>query len=143
VAGSSDSYEDNLDVDVLIVGAGFAGVYLLHRLRDELGLKVKVYEAGKDLGGIWHWNCYPGARVDTPIPCYEYSLPAIWKVCQANLYFNRFQYSNCDFDRIIESVNVRLIPINRNGHGRKNIRHGKRFANTSSSATRSSGSKRT
>lgn len=81
VAGSSDSYQDNLDVDVLIVGAGFAGVYLLHRLRDELGMKVKVYEAGKDLGGIWYWNCYPGARVDTPIPCYEYSLPAIWKVC--------------------------------------------------------------
>lgn len=81
VAGSSDSYQDNLDVDVLIVGAGFAGVYLLHRLRDELGLKVKVYEAGKDLGGIWYWNCYPGARVDTPIPCYEYSLPSIWKVC--------------------------------------------------------------
>ena len=58
VAGSGDSYEDNLDVDVLIIGAGFAGVYLLHRLRDELGLKVKIYEAGKDLGGIWYWNCY-------------------------------------------------------------------------------------
>ena len=76
----SDSYQDNLDVDVLIVGAGFAGVYLLHRLRDELGLNVKVYEAGTQLGGIWHWNCYPGARVDTPIPCYEYSFPSIWKV---------------------------------------------------------------
>lgn len=75
----TDSYKDNLDVDVLIVGAGFAGVYLLHRLRDELGLNVKVYEAGTELGGIWHWNCYPGARVDTPIPCYEYSFPSIWK----------------------------------------------------------------
>jgi cation diffusion facilitator CzcD-associated flavoprotein CzcO len=52
VAGSSDSYVDNLDVDVLVVGAGFAGVYLLHRLRDELGLKVKVFEAGNDLGGV-------------------------------------------------------------------------------------------
>ncbi len=77
----TDSYKDNLDVDVLIVGAGFAGVYLLHRLRDEQGLNVKVYEAGTELGGIWHWNCYPGARVDTPIPCYEYSFPSIWKVC--------------------------------------------------------------
>ena len=84
VAGSSESYQDNLDVDVLIVGAGFAGVYLLHRLRDELGMSVKVYEAGKDLGGIWWWNCYPGARVDTPIPCYEYSLPSIWKVSANN-----------------------------------------------------------
>jgi cation diffusion facilitator CzcD-associated flavoprotein CzcO len=97
VAGKTDVYKDNLDCDVLIVGAGFAGVYLLHRLRDELGLNVKVYEAGTDLGGIWHWNCYPGrhsscirnltqltgyagARVDTPIPCYEYSFPSIWKV---------------------------------------------------------------
>lgn len=51
VAGSTDSYEDNLDLDVLIVGAGFSGVYLLYRLRDELGLKVKIYESGKDLGG--------------------------------------------------------------------------------------------
>ena len=80
LAGSSGSYEDNLDLDVLIVGAGFSGVYLLYRLRDELGLNVKIYEAGKDIAGIWHWNCYPGARVDTPIPCYEYSDPRLWKV---------------------------------------------------------------
>jgi cation diffusion facilitator CzcD-associated flavoprotein CzcO len=59
---------DNLDVDVLIVGAGFGGCYMLHRLRDELGLKVKVLEAGNDIGGIWHWNCYPGARVDSDVP---------------------------------------------------------------------------
>jgi len=64
---SSENYKDNLDVDVLIVGAGFGGVYLLHRLRDELGLKCKIYEANKDLGGIWQSNCYPGARVDTQV----------------------------------------------------------------------------
>lgn len=57
VGGKGDTYEDNIECDVLIVGAGFGGVYLLRRLRDELGLKVKVYEAGKELGGIWHWNC--------------------------------------------------------------------------------------
>ena len=61
------------------MGAGFGGVYLLHRIRDELGLNVKCFEAGTDLGGIWHWNCYPGARVDSPIPVYEYSLPKVWK----------------------------------------------------------------
>ncbi|KAI6855739.1 FAD/NAD(P)-binding domain-containing protein [Hortaea werneckii] len=76
---SGDTYQDDLECDVLIVGAGFGGVYLMHRLRDELGFKCKIYEAGKELGGIWHWNCYPGARVDTPIPIYEYSLPQIWK----------------------------------------------------------------
>lgn len=80
VSGTGDSYQDNLDVDVLLIGSGFAGVYLLHRLRDELGFNVKIYEAGKDLGGIWHWNCYPGARVDTPVPIYELSFPSLWKV---------------------------------------------------------------
>jgi len=79
---NTDTYDDNLDIDVLIVGAGFGGVYLLHRFRDELGLKCKVYEAGQELGGIWHWNCYPGARVDTQVPIYEYSLEKVWKVCR-------------------------------------------------------------
>ena len=41
---------------------------MLHKLRDELGMTAKVFEAGKDLGGIWHWNCYPGARVDSDVP---------------------------------------------------------------------------
>ena len=53
----TDTHVDNLETDVLIVGAGFGGVYLLHRLRDELGFKCKIYEAGQELGGIWHWNC--------------------------------------------------------------------------------------
>jgi len=77
--GSSATYADNLECDVLIVGAGFGGVYLLHKLRDELGFNCKLYEAGKDLGGIWHWNCYPGARVDSHIPLYEYSIEKVWK----------------------------------------------------------------
>lgn len=76
---SSGSYVDQFDVDVLIVGAGFSGVYLLHKLRDEHGLSVKVYEAGTDLGGTWHWNCYPGARVDSAVPAYELSLDKAWR----------------------------------------------------------------
>jgi len=77
--GNTDVYCDNLETEVLIVGAGFGGVYLMHKLRDELGFDCKIYEAGKDLGGIWHWNCYPGARVDTQVPIYEYSIEKIWK----------------------------------------------------------------
>ena len=77
--GAANVAKTEIETDVLIVGAGFGGVYLLHRLRDELGFNVKCFEAGKDLGGIWHWNCYPGARVDSPIPVYEYSLGKIWK----------------------------------------------------------------
>lgn len=80
VGGDTDVYADNLETEVLIVGAGFGGVYLMHKLRDELGFDCKIYEAGKDLGGIWHWNCYPGARVDTQVPIYEYSIEKIWRV---------------------------------------------------------------
>ena len=50
-------------VDVVVVGAGFAGLYMLHRLR-ALGLTVQVYEAGSEVGGTWFWNRYPGARCD-------------------------------------------------------------------------------
>ena len=58
------------DADVLVVGAGFAGMYAVHRFR-ELGLTLKVLEAGGDVGGTWYWNRYPGARCD--VPSLEYS----------------------------------------------------------------------
>jgi hypothetical protein len=79
-APDNENYAKELETDVLIVGAGFGGIYLMHKLRQQ-GLKCKIMEAGSDIGGIWHWNCYPGARVDSQIPVYEYSLPEIWKVC--------------------------------------------------------------
>src|SRR5580692_7894631 len=50
-------------VDAVIVGAGFAGLYMLHRLRG-LGFSTRVYEAGSGVGGTWYWNRYPGARCD-------------------------------------------------------------------------------
>ena len=59
-------------VDVLVVGAGFAGMYMLHRLR-ELGVSTKVLEAGSGVGGTWYWNRYPGARCDVPSMEYSYS----------------------------------------------------------------------
>jgi cyclohexanone monooxygenase len=58
--------------DALIVGAGFAGLYSLHRLRS-LGLKVRVFEAAQDIGGTWFWNRYPGARCDFESMQYSYS----------------------------------------------------------------------
>lgn len=60
------------EFDVIITGAGFAGMYALHRLRGE-GLKVKVIEAGDDVGGTWYWNRYPGARCDVPTIEYSFS----------------------------------------------------------------------
>jgi len=58
--------------DVVIVGAGFAGLYLLHRLR-KLGFCCRVYEAAADVGGTWYWNRYPGARCDIESVEYSYS----------------------------------------------------------------------
>jgi cyclohexanone monooxygenase len=57
--------------DVLVVGAGFAGMYAVHRFRGQ-GLSVKVLEAGADVGGTWYWNRYPGARCDVPSLEYSY-----------------------------------------------------------------------
>jgi cation diffusion facilitator CzcD-associated flavoprotein CzcO len=59
-------------VDAVIVGAGFAGMYMLHRLR-ELGISAWVFEAGTDVGGTWYWNRYPGARCDVESLEYQYS----------------------------------------------------------------------
>ena len=58
--------------DVIVVGAGFAGMYMLHRLR-ALGLSARVYEAGTGVGGTWFWNRYPGARCDVESMQYSYS----------------------------------------------------------------------
>jgi cyclohexanone monooxygenase len=59
-------------LDVVIVGAGFAGLYALHRLRG-LGFSARVFEAGKGVGGTWYWNRYPGARCDVESMDYSYS----------------------------------------------------------------------
>jgi len=59
------------DVDVVVVGAGFAGLYMLHRLRGA-GFTARVLEAGGGVGGTWYWNRYPGARCDVPSLEYSY-----------------------------------------------------------------------
>src|SRR6187401_1082427 len=59
-------------LDAVVVGAGFAGMYMLHRLRG-LGLSARVYEAGDGVGGTWYWNRYPGARCDIESMDYSYS----------------------------------------------------------------------
>src|SRR5437016_4721040 len=61
-----------LDFDAIVIGAGVSGLYQLYRLR-ELGLKVRVFEAGSGVGGTWYWNRYPGARFDSESWTYGYS----------------------------------------------------------------------
>jgi cation diffusion facilitator CzcD-associated flavoprotein CzcO len=60
-------------LDALVIGAGFAGMYQLHVLRDRMGLSVQVLEAADGVGGTWYWNRYPGARCDSESHCYSYS----------------------------------------------------------------------
>lgn len=59
-------------LDVIIVGGGFGGMYATYKFR-EMGMKIQSFEAGGDLGGVWYWNRYPGARVDLPSIDYSYS----------------------------------------------------------------------
>ena len=60
------------DYDAIIIGAGMSGLYQLYRLREQ-GLRVRVFEAGTDVGGTWYWNRYPGARFDSESYSYGYS----------------------------------------------------------------------
>ncbi len=60
------------EFDAIVVGSGFAGLYMLYRLR-ELGLRSRVFERGHDVGGTWYWNRYPGARCDIESFDYQYS----------------------------------------------------------------------
>ena len=75
---SNDATADGaigIDADVVIVGAGFAGLYLLHRLRG-MGFRATVLETADDVGGTWYWNRYPGARCDIQSIDYSYSFDA-------------------------------------------------------------------
>lgn len=65
-------------LDILIMGAGFSGLYLLYRLRQQ-GFNVKLFEADAGLGGVWYSSRYPGARVDSHVPNYEYSMEEVWR----------------------------------------------------------------
>jgi cation diffusion facilitator CzcD-associated flavoprotein CzcO len=76
LAANAASHKDAAtDYDVVIIGAGFSGLYALHKLRGE-GLSCRVYEAGDGVGGVWYWNRYPGARVDVESLEYSYTFSA-------------------------------------------------------------------
>lgn len=70
--GNGDSQFGHPDVDVVVVGAGFSGLYLLQRLRSQ-GFSTKAFESAADVGGTWYWNRYPGARCDILSIDYSYS----------------------------------------------------------------------
>ncbi|KAJ5327696.1 hypothetical protein N7452_008086 [Penicillium brevicompactum] len=67
-----------IEKDAIVIGGGFGGCNALYKLRN-LGLSVNLIEAGSAFGGVWHWNRYPGARVDSEMPSYQFNIPAVWK----------------------------------------------------------------
>ena len=64
------------DLDALVVGAGFGGIYMLHKLRNDLGLQAEAIDKAAGVGGTWYWNRYPGALSDSESFVYQYSFDA-------------------------------------------------------------------
>jgi cyclohexanone monooxygenase len=75
VVNPEDSDISRNEFDVVVVGAGFGGLYALYRLR-QMGLSVRVYERGSGVGGTWFWNRYPGCRCDVESLAYSYAFSA-------------------------------------------------------------------
>ena len=101
--------ERKTDFDAVVVGAGFAGIYMLKKLRDDLGLDVRVIESGSDVGGVWYWNKYPGARTDSESQYYCYSFDRELYGEEVQQYLShvadRFDLRrDIDFDRYVKSV---------------------------------------
>jgi len=69
---SDSTIDQHARFDAIVVGAGFAGLYTLHRFR-QMGMTVRIYEMGDDVGGTWYWNRYPGARCDAESLAYSFS----------------------------------------------------------------------
>ncbi|KAJ5826406.1 hypothetical protein N7474_003544 [Penicillium riverlandense] len=70
--------DPQINMDAIVIGGGFGGCNSLYKLR-RMGLSVKLIEAGSAFGGVWYWNRYPGARVDSEMPSYQFNIPAVWK----------------------------------------------------------------
>ncbi|KAE8351825.1 hypothetical protein BDV28DRAFT_12426 [Aspergillus coremiiformis] len=95
-----------LHVDVLIVGAGFGGIYCLYEMR-KLGLRAVIYEAGNDIGGTWRWNCYPGAAVDSEIPEYQLSIPETWENWTWSSNYPSYEELRKYFDHVNQALNIK------------------------------------
>ncbi len=70
-AGQGQSKSAVATYDAVVIGAGVAGLYQLHRLR-EMGMSVRAYDTASGVGGTWYWNRYPGARFDSQAEIYQY-----------------------------------------------------------------------
>lgn len=92
------------DFDAVIVGAGFGGMYMTHKLRNQQGLRVQCYDNGSDVGGTWYWNRYPGALSDTEsfVYCLSFDKQLLEDWTWKNRYVTQpeiFEYLNHFADR--------------------------------------------
>jgi cation diffusion facilitator CzcD-associated flavoprotein CzcO len=95
-------------LDAVVIGAGFSGLYLLHKLRNEMGLSVRVFEAGGDIGGTWYWNRYPGARCDSESYVYCYSFDEkLWQEWEWSERYPQQAEVLTYFDHVAERFDLR------------------------------------
>lgn len=95
-----------VELDALVIGAGFHGLYLLHALR-QAGFEAELWEAQNGPGGVWRAHQYPGCRVDIPVPGYQYSMEEVW-----NNWKWKGKYPNHDelrdyFDFVTDKLQLR------------------------------------
>jgi cation diffusion facilitator CzcD-associated flavoprotein CzcO len=102
--GGRDQAVERRTLDAVVVGAGFSGIYMTHKLR-ELGLDVLCIEKGEGVGGTWYWNRYPGARVDTHSIEYSYSFS---EEIQQEFDWNDVMPTQPDVERYLNFVVDRL-----------------------------------
>ncbi|XWX01476.1 hypothetical protein V2A60_009504 [Cordyceps javanica] len=105
-AESTGPYARDLDIDAVIVGAGFAGIFMLKTLRDA-GIKAVIFEAGDDIGGTWRWNCYPGAGVDSEVPSYEFSWPEVYSTWNWTTNYPDYKELRRYFDHVDAVVGIK------------------------------------
>ncbi|KAL4933259.1 flavin-containing monooxygenase [Aspergillus undulatus] len=95
-----------LELDALIVGAGFSGIYSLHEIR-KLGLEAAIFEAGPDIGGNWRWNCYPGAGVDSEYLEYQFSIPETWENWNWSSNYPKYDELRAYFEHVSDVLDIR------------------------------------
>ncbi|OXA63188.1 baeyer-Villiger monooxygenase [Folsomia candida] len=93
-------------LDSVIVGAGFAGLHTLWKLK-ELGFSTKVLEMGPDVGGTWYWNRYPGARVDSDIPMYQLPVEKVWSSFEWSERFPKRDEILSYFHHFVETLDLK------------------------------------
>ncbi|KAI0020727.1 cyclopentanone 1,2-monooxygenase [Xylariomycetidae sp. FL0641] len=94
------------EVDALIIGAGFSGIYQAKTLRDR-GFNVKIVESGSGYGGTWYWNRYPGARTDSHAPYYQFFDPDLWQNWHFKQRFPDHHEMRAYFDFVAEKWDLR------------------------------------